>query len=49
MVATHAIGSPTATAVLTLTARLSETAMMIEPNSQAALVSGAVTLNMPRS
>jgi hypothetical protein len=35
IVATQAIGSPIATAVGTLPARLSETARMIEPTSQA--------------
>src|SRR6516165_12122500 len=49
IVATQVIGRPTAIAVGTLPARLSETARTIEPISHAPLVTGATTLNRPRS
>src|SRR6516162_5930001 len=49
IVATQVRGRPIATVVGTLRARFSETARTIEPSSQAALVSGARTLNRARS
>ena len=49
MVATQASGRPTYTKVDTRPARFRETASAIEPNSHSALVSGASTLNIPRS